>query len=437
MNSHRDKLLNDVLFFLYALFIFGSTFSIALAQSSFGLALALFLFIAIYKKCNPFQSALKWFYISVALYILWMAVASIVGDTPIRSLRIMKEEWLFAIVPVGVYLMRKEGYRKKLILAFVLGVGIFSVYGILQHFTGVYWTKKVPPNVAPDFGYIVKGTFPHSMTFGNYYATAAAFVSTYTLVQWKKMTDPGRLLFGLVSSFAILVTLFSYSRGSIIALTLGLLTLGFILGRRKAAYAAGVFIAIALAALIAFPGLFVRMQQNLQREFNANDEKGRTFIWSTSMKIAEENPVFGVGQGNFHDAYKRLRPADVPGTKNQVHAHNDQINIAAIAGYPGALFFLGIWAAVFVYCWRGWWLANKRGVDGSYFAAGLIGAVTFFFSSITEATFADEEVRQMLMFVWAVGLWQILYPQSKIEGNPEQASTVKALDNGPDLKLNE
>jgi len=30
--------------------------------------------------------------------------------------------------------------------------------------------------------------------------------------------------------------------------------------------------------------------------------------------------------------------------------------------------------------------------------------VAFVITSLTEATFADEEVREMLMFIWAVGL---------------------------------
>ena len=36
--------------------------------------------------------------------------------------------------------------------------------------------------------------------------------------------------------------------------------------------------------------------------------------------------------------------------------------------------------------------------------AAFIGSVMFFLTSLIEATFADEEVRQLLMLIWAVGL---------------------------------
>jgi len=437
MFYQRDKLLNDILFFLYALFIFGSTFSIALAQSAFGLSLVVFLVIAIRRRYNPFQSSLKWFYLSVGLYILWMIIACLMGDTPVRSLRIMKEEWLFAIVPVGVYLMSKEGYRQKLLLAFAVGVGIFALYGILQHFTGVHWTKKTPPFPAPDFGYVVKGTFPHRLTFGNYYATAALFMLAIALSGWKKMTRNGRLFYLTVGLLAVIATIFTYSRGAILALTLALLLLGIFLGRRAMAYVGGAAAAVVvLALLIAFPGVIGSVQQKMQREYDLKDDMGRLFIWTNSLRIVGENPIFGVGQGNFYEAYVRLRPADVTGTRNAVHAHSDPINVAAIAGLPGMVFFLGIWVSVLCYCWRGWRRADPKGISGSFYVAGFIGSVAFFLSSITEATFADEEVRQMLMFVWAVGLWQVFYPQSAASGNQKPGPIVKDLDKGTDLKLN-
>ena len=61
MSNKRLKFLNDVLFFFYGLFIFGSTFSIALAQLSLGFALVLFIIIAITVQHNPFVS-IKQFY---------------------------------------------------------------------------------------------------------------------------------------------------------------------------------------------------------------------------------------------------------------------------------------------------------------------------------------------------------------------------------------
>jgi hypothetical protein len=64
-----------------------------------------------------------------------------------------------------------------------------------------------------------------------------------------------------------------------------------------------------------------------------------------------------------------------------------------------------MWLSVFYYIWRGWRRAGPTGANGRYFLAALLGSITFFLTSLIEATFADEEVRQLLMFIWAAGLW--------------------------------
>ena len=175
MLYQQKKLLNDLLFGFFTLFIFGSTFSIALAQVALGISLILFIIIATNIRYNPFVRELRWFYAFMGLYILWMFISSLLGDTPLASVKIMKEEWLFCAVPIGIYVLYKEDFRKRLIAAFAIGTGLFALYGLLQFLTGVHWFKSVAPNPGPEFGFVIKGNFPSPMTFGNYFAAAGGF----------------------------------------------------------------------------------------------------------------------------------------------------------------------------------------------------------------------------------------------------------------------
>jgi O-antigen ligase len=126
--------------------------------------------------------------------------------------------------------------------------------------------------------------------------------------------------------------------------------------------------------------------------------------------------MFGVGQGNFKDAYSsHLRP-DISESRKHAHAHNDLLNIAAISGIPGAVFSLGMWITVLCYFWKGWRRMRNRGSEAHFMLAALAGSIVFFVSALFEATFADEEVRQMLMFVWAAGLW----PWCKVRQDAQQ-----------------
>lgn len=404
------KVLNDFLFFFFLLFAVGSTFSIALAQSALGISLVLFIFAIILKRYNPFIPDLKWFYIPVFLYIAWMIISSLMGDTPLRSVKIIKEEWLFLAVPIGVYVLYRENFRKALIYGFAGAVLLVSIYGLIQHFTGVYWFKDTPPYEAFNFGYRVKGFFAHRLTFGNYYATASIFILCYSWYNFKKLSLNQRWFFLTSGILSFVVTLLSYSYGPIIAVVAVVLV--FILVKTKLRGQV-----VLVASLITFfilifstPGLRERVVEKIEKETNVENQASRFYIWDNSFEMIKENPLFGVGQGNFIDQFKKIRPDQ----RVHVHAHNDLINIAALGGIPGMLFYVAIWIGLFKLG------QNSKTPEAK---AALWASAAFLVTSLTEATFADEEVRQMLMLIWAIGLFEF-YPKME----PKIDSNVKALD---------
>ncbi len=463
MANRSHKYLETALFLFFALFIFGSTFSIALAQMSLGVSLVLFLILVMVARYNPFVSSLRWFYLFVALYIFWMLLSALVGPTPLRSILIIKEEWLFCAIPIGVFLFGRRQYRHMLTTAFAAGVMLVSIYGIIQHFTGIHLFNATPPTAASDFGYLVCGRFSHSLTFGNYYGTASLFLAGLALAGHRQLSRQMRLFLISSSLLAMITTVLSYSRGPIAALAVGLVLLGLILGRRYLVYSLGTIAVAAVAILIIMPGLTGRFSGKTTKDFGGVYEGGRVFIWKNSLRVIQENPIFGVGQGNFKAAYSSHLRADIPEKRKHVHAHNDLLNVAAISGIPGAVFFLGMWLVAVGYFWKGWRMRQKMGrdssislrnrvgaglvsaqdkelwrhkaatyagpyhvwdnigSDGTFALAALVGSVVFFVTSLFEATFADEEVRQMLMFIWAAGLW-LWYKGS----DREETITVKS-----------
>ncbi len=420
MIRQRKKLLRDLLFIFFTLFVFASTFSIALAQVALGLSLILFIVIAATTGYNPFPGQLKWFYISVGLYIFWMLLASLFGNTPVESILILKEEWLFCAVPIGIYLLSREDYRRRMMYAFATGTGLFALYGILQFFTGVHWFKSVAPNPGPEFLYVIKGNFPSPMTFGNYFGTVAGFFAGMVLAGWNNLDKKEKVLFSVAALTALLATLGSYNRGALLGLVAAFVVVSIIIRNRKLTIAVIGAIVLIAAATVGVPSIRHRIQSHLANELSLEYQGSRLFIWNNSLKIVAENPVLGVGQGNFRYEYEACLPKDVIGIRKHVHAHNDFINIAAIAGFPGMLFFAGIWLSVFGYLRRQWKSAGRQGQSVPLLVAATTGSAVFLISSLTEATFADEEVRQMLMFVWAVGLFS-LYPGPERAGNQPPA----------------
>ena len=405
MSERSHRLLTDSLFFFYALFAFGSTFSIALAQMALGVALTLFIAVILARRYNPFSSSLRWFYLFVAAYILWMVLSALFGASPSRSLWILKEDWLFCIVPIGVFLFSASRYRERLVLVFAAGVALVSLYGILQHFTGVHWFKDYPCVPADDFGYRVRGNFSHRLTFGNYYGTAAAFLLGYGTLRAHQLARSQRVFFVVTGVLASIVTILSYSRGVIAGLGVALVLLGLLLSRRHLVLILAVLLVTGATVAIVKPGLVGRYSGTASRDFDADYEGGRLFIWKNSWEIVKNHPVLGVGAGNFETEYASMLRPDVLGFRKHVHAHNDFFNVAATHGVPCLALFGGLWISVLGYFFVGWRRRRAFTGEGRFFLAALLGSVVFLFTSLTEATFADEEVRQMLMFIWAAGLW--------------------------------
>lgn len=422
MNKVTPSRLTDALFFFYALFVFGSAFSIALAQMALGVSLALFITVIIIHRYQPFVESLKRFYIFVALYVAWIFVCAMMGDTITRSLFIMKEDWLFLIVPIGIFLMQNKKYRERLMTIFAVGVVLVSIYGLLQYSLGLNWFKDTPLTAGDGFGYRVRGNFSHRLTFGNYYATAALFLFGLGIRRVEGLSAGRRQLFLAGSVLAMAVTLLSFSRGSIIALVVGLLVAGIILGRKYLISMVGILALMAVVVALLLPGLVDRFSGAMEKELSLEYEGGRPFIWQKSLSIAREHPVFGVGPGNFETEYvARLRP-DIPDYRKHVHAHNDLINMVAVYGLPGFLFFAGLWVVLFGYTHGGFRRRRALGDGDRFFIAATLGSVAFFTTSMFEATFADEEVRQLLMFVWAVGLWPWYNEQRKTKRSVRKTS---------------
>jgi len=406
------KVLNDFLFFFYGLFIFCSTFSIAVAQIALGISSLLFIIIIIKFRYNPFPKALRIFYLMIAMYIAWAVISSLMGENSIGSIVLLKQEWLFMAIPIGIYVLGFEKYRNKIIFFFACGVFLVSIYAVIQHFTGIHWFKKTALFPAFDFGYRVKGFFPHRLTFGNYYAVASVFFIGYYFWSNKIFSNFEKKLYILTTIMGVIATLYSYSYGPIFALILSLFLLALIKDSKRGLIIISAGFILATAFYLFLPGLKDQIKTKINTEESITNEASRIYIWSNAVEMIEENPVFGVGPANFSDTFLKNKPDH----RVHVHAHNDLLHLCAVIGIPGMVFWFGIWVMVLLYLKKYYFSSHYLFIDKKYCVAALAGSFAFFMTSISEATFSDEEVRQLLMFIWAVGLYPwALIDKKKIE----------------------
>lgn len=136
--------------------------------------------------------------------------------------------------------------------------------------------------------------------------------------------------------------------------------------------------------------------------YEKHTDSGRTFIWSSSLPLALENPITGVGPGNYANQIELSRKKlslEYPEllffyeTTQRGHAHNDYIHLAAVFGFP----------ILFVYLLLYFFLSKKIIESKIPFPnwAWFFGIIGFGFASLLQCYFQDDEV--VIVFWYLVG----------------------------------
>lgn len=91
----------------------------------------------------------------------------------------------------------------------------------------------------------------------------------------------------------------------------------------------------------------------------------RGYIWKSSIKLANEMPVFGSGPGTFQSRYV---PYEIFKTRTD-YAHNDFLNIAVCTGYVGMLLYIAFIGSLLLRAF----IACFKKHETVIYAAGVLG----------------------------------------------------------------
>ena len=419
------RVLTDFMLFFFALFLISSTFSIAVSQVTLGISVLFFLIISILKKEFVYFNDLKWFYTIVGLFVGWLILSSLLGVTPLRSLTASKDSWLFLIIPLGIYLTSKFKNRQNLILIFATTIILVSLYGVLQFFTGANWFSHNEAQKAPMYGYRISGFFSFGVTFGNLMSVVGIFLTTYALFGISSFSKNRFRVLLSGGIMAMLMALLTFSRAPILAIVLTTILIFMFLGKKW--WKQGVAFTIILLLIISFlPGIKERFINEFDKEYNGTHQAGRVYIWKNSIQLIADNPIIGVGLHNFKESYAALIPSDSKENRKVSSAHNDFIDIAANTGIPGLLFYCILWISVLGYFRKKYHRDSTLSIEQkAILVATFCASICFMIVSMFHGVFVDDEVRQVLMFFWALGF------AVTVESRLNQLQTEKNSFNSP------
>lgn len=197
-----------------------------------------------------------------------------------------------------------------------------------------------------------------------------------------------KIFYGIASVILLLADAATFSRGGYLGLFAGLV-LALILSWNK--LEKSYKLSIILLALISVTILIIPspVSQRYFSSFNLNEgsNKGRIETWRKAEEVIFDNPLIGVGIGNY--------PLEIKPTadyREPIYAHNAYLDIAAETGILNSLVFIGILTTAISTFF-------KKSRKNLLFLAGAISLVIFSIHSLVETAIYSPVVLTLLLII--------------------------------------
>ncbi|MFA7208673.1 MAG: O-antigen ligase family protein [Parcubacteria group bacterium] len=355
------------------------------------------------------NSAQTWL---VASFLFLNAFSLIMAKNADWSAR--KLLFLFSIFPIYFVASQAVSNKKRLLGiadTMVLGGAIVAIIGLVQfaaqfifglETTYAFWAEYMTvPFLGKSFGAAVlenpswlvgisgqtylraTSLFPDPHMFSFYLGLLVPLAIGLMLRQKRR-----RWLAISALGVIFLADILTFSRGGYLGLVAGLIFMGILSWQRinkPSKIAVGVILGLSLLVL-AIPS---PVSQRFFSSFNLKEgsNQGRLAMWHKAAEVIAENPLAGVGIGNY--------PLEVKPTavyRDPIYAHNTYLDIAVETGVLNALVWIGILGATF----RGFWEKSKK---ENLFFFGLASLVIFAAHSLVETAIYSPVVLTLFLVI--------------------------------------
>jgi len=270
--------------------------------------------------------------------------------------------FLLSFIPIyfiGQSLLDSNLKKEKVIKFLIYGAFFSSLIGIFQFFAQFifgrekiyqFWADYVAvPFLGRSFSQAVLENPSWLVNIsGNTYLRATAFFPdphmlsfflglvfplSLGLIFWSKKK---KLVYILITLFILIADLLTFSRGGYLGILVGIIFLLFIFWKNFSFRYKIVFSLFFLLSL-----LIILIPSPINKRFNSifdleeGSNKGRIETWKKAIEVIDNNPILGVGLGNYPLAIKASADYREP-----IYAHNTYLDIAAETGVINALIWI-------------------------------------------------------------------------------------------------
>lgn len=264
--------------------------------------------------------------------IALLAVATLSGlvsNAPVPSLvECVRLAGVVAMVMALERMLTQEGMAPKVLVAVFLS-------SVLPMALGLYQLVFGRGRLIGDFSR-VQGTFTHPNPFSIY----LAFVIVLAVALFRHVRLPAKVGLAVVVLVGGGLLLATFTRGSWIALVLGLVVVGILQNR----LILGALVVGIAGVLVFVPSVTARFKDLFGPSRTENGSTGNSLVWrlqhwQESLDLARESPILGIGLKGIERS-----------TAGGQNAHNDLVRVSVETGAAGLLMYVLlvaslVWAA--------------------------------------------------------------------------------------------
>lgn len=299
-----------------------------LAVHLYGGLLIVTFFVIVLKKIMHRDFSMVWSKMTLPL-IIWSFVSLSTFFHVSNLFDALKEylqlSFFFFSFYVIINVFETKSQLNKLLTIIQIGGTLGAIYGILQFFFG-------PLGIAPNQDYFlvgggrILGAFGNPNAYGNYLVLNIIIMTALALANENRWTQRYQIAALLIMLLALLLTL---SRGAWISLFVSLFVffMFFEEGRGKV-----ILILFSLVTVLFTITYFTERLLTLT-DINSSTIGARLVIWDQAIESIYNNPLIGVGMGQFSAS---AVPFD---SKTFNVAFNVFLQVAVTTGLLGLLFF--------------------------------------------------------------------------------------------------
>ena len=132
----------------------------------------------------------------------------------------------------------------------------------------------------------------------------------------------------------------------------------------------------------------------------------RVLIWKSALAMIEDNPIIGVGFGNFEQKYRHEYILPDARERWQSHAHSNYLQFWAETGVIGLALHCFMFGSILMWAWR------RR--ESSYAMMLFFSTLGFLLYSLTDYTYTSFGAMRVYWFVFAICLRGVDFSGDKL-----------------------